>query len=97
MSITKTPTPGAPDPHWGQGGQYVIDPANGLRARLGPPAAASGAYVSSPAKPDAASNAPEAEATTPAAAVDSVVIPTNLVIDAALQRVDTSQPKKGTK
>ena len=97
MSITNHPSPGAPDPHWGQGGQYVIDPATGQRTRLGPPSAAAGTYASGLAKADTASSAPQAETTTPAAAADAVVVPTDLVINAATQRADASQQKKGTK
>ena len=93
----KTPAPGAPDLHWGQGGQYVIDPDTGLRARLGTPAAAPGTYASDLAMPDTTSSAPQAETPPPAATADAVVVPTDLVIDAATQRADTNQPKKGTK
>lgn len=93
----KTPAPGAPDLHWGQGGQYVIDLATGLRVRLGTPAAAPGTYASSLAMPETTSSAPQAETTPPAATADALVVQTDLVIDAATQRADTNQPKKGTK
>lgn len=60
--MSNTNTPGQPA-HWGQGGQFRIDPVTGERQRVGPAPAEPGAYANpvTPAAPTVPVDAPAAD------------------------------------
>lgn len=60
--MSNTNTPGQPA-HWGQGGQFRIDPVTGDRQRVGPAPAEPGAYAqpAPPAAPTIPVDAPAAD------------------------------------
>lgn len=65
-------------PFWGQGGQFVFDPATGLRTRVGEPGADSAGAGSEPALVDQASAGLEPAPTeTPIAGLESIT--TNII------------------
>lgn len=74
--MSNSNTPGQPA-HWGQGGQFCIDPVTGDRQRVGPAPAEPGAYANpaTPAAPTIPVDAP---------AVDSVSVQTSAAADGAV-------------